>query len=207
MSEKPSAPATERNSSSILGVLRIEFLGCRSVLEIGSGTGQHAVTFAAELPRLTWQTSDLDENHDGIHAWLDAAKLPNVHRPLSLDVMSASGKAHSYDGVYSSNTAHIMSYPAVVNMFGLVSRVLQDDGVFCLYGPFRQNGRFNTQSNANFHDSLVAGDPAMGIRDLEDLDALARDGGLIRSSLYAMPANNLLAVWRRSTSRRHHDGT
>lgn len=202
MGDKPSAPATERNSSAILGVLRIEFRGCRSVLEIGSGTGQHAVTFASALPHLTWQTSDLDENHEGIRAWLDAANLPNVRRPLSLDVMSADGKAHSYDGVYSSNTAHIMSYPAVVRMFVLVSRVLQDDGVFCLYGPFRQNGRFNTQSNASFHDSLVARDPAMGIRELEDLDALATDGGLHRSRLYAMPANNLLAVWRRTTPRR-----
>lgn len=202
MIEKPSAPATERNSSSILGVLRIEFRGCRSVLEIGSGTGQHAVTFASELPHLTWQTSDLDENHQGIHAWLAAANLPNVRRPLSLDVMSASATAHSYDGVYSSNTAHIMSYAAVVQMFVLVGRVLQDNGVFCLYGPFRQNGRFSTQSNASFHDSLVARDSAMGIRELEDLDALAIDAGLHRSGLYAMPANNLLAVWRRITPRR-----
>ncbi len=202
MNRKSFASATERNSISILGVLRIEFRDCRSVLEIGSVTGQHAVTFSAEFPHLTWQASDLDENHDGIHAWLDAANLPNVHRPLSLDVMSASGEAQSYDAVYSSNTAHIMSYPAVVKMFGLVSRVLQDNGVFCLYGPFRQHGRFSTQSNANFHDSLVIRDSAMGIRELEDLDALANDGGLHRSNLYAMPANNLLAVWRRSASRR-----
>ncbi len=202
MNTKPFAPATERNSSSILGVLRIEFRGCRSVLEIGSGTGQHAVAFAAGLPHLTWQTSDLDESHGGIDAWIDAANLPNVRRPLSLDVMSATGEAHSYDGVYSSNTAHIMSYPAVVKMFRLVSHVLQENGVFCLYGPFRQNGRFSTQSNANFHDSLVVRDSAMGIRELEDLDALAIDGGLHRSILYAMPANNLLAVWRRSASRR-----
>lgn len=198
MSRRPFAPATERNSSSILGVLRIEFRGCRSVLEIGSGTGQHAVAFAAALPHLTWQTSDLDESHGGIHAWIDAANLPNVRRPLSLDVMFATGEAHSYDGVYSANTAHIMSYAAVVKMFGLVSHVLQDNGVFCLYGPFRQNGRFSTQSNANFHDSLVIRDSAMGIRELEDLDALANDGGLHRSNLFAMPANNLLAVWRRN---------
>ena len=107
-----------------------------------------------------------------------------------------------FDGVYSSNTAHIMSYAAVVKMFVLVGRVLQDNGVFCLYGPFRQNGRFSTQSNASFHDSLVARDSAMGIRELEDLDALAIDAGLHRSGLYAMPANNLLAVWRRITPRR-----
>ncbi len=202
MNEKLSAPATERNSSSILGVLRVEFRNCRSVLEIGSGTGQHAVTFAADLPQLIWQTSDLDENHAGIDAWLDAANLSNVRRPLSLDVMSASGEVHRYDGVYSSNTAHIMSYPEVVKMFGLVSRVLQENGVFCLYGPFRQNGRFNTPSNAAFHDSLVARSSEMGLRELEDLDALAIDGGLHRSGLYAMPANNLLAVWRRHKSRR-----
>ncbi len=201
MNTKPFAPATERNSSSILGVLRIEFRGCRSVLEIGSGTGQHAVAFAAGLPHLTWQTSDLDESHGGIDAWIDAANLPNVRRPLSLDVMSTTGEAHSYDGVYSSNTAHIMSFPAVVKMFGLVGRVLQDNGVFCLYGPFRQNGRFSTQSNANFHDSLVVRDSSMGVRALEDLDALAIDGGLRRSNLYAMPANNLLVVWRRIASR------
>lgn len=201
MTEKPFAPATERNAQAILEVLRHEFRSCRSVLEIGSGTGQHAVSFAAEMGHLTWQTSDRDENHCGIHAWIEEAALANVRKPLSLDVLTAPASCDQYDAVFSANTTHIMSYAAVEKMFGIVGQVLPDAGVFCLYGPFRQNGAFNTPSNEEFDRSLRARDPAMGIRDLEDLDGLAIDEDLRRARLYAMPANNQLAVWIKGAHR------
>jgi cyclopropane fatty-acyl-phospholipid synthase-like methyltransferase len=189
---------TARNCEPILAVLRNEFQDSQSVLEIGSGSGQHATVFAADLDYLSWQTSDRNENHEEIRNWLAAAGLPNVLSPLSLDVLDASMAADTYDAVFSANTAHIMSINAVEEMFTLVSDVLRSGGVFCLYGPFCQNGKFNTDSNAGFHASLRARDSAMGIRHLEDLDRFAASGGMRRKRLYAMPANNFLAVWHKA---------
>jgi len=197
VTDKPFAPATARNSEAILGVLRYEFRDVKSVLEIGSGTGQHAVAFAAQMGHLSWQTSDLEVHHDGIRAWLREAALANVLEPLTLDVTAAELPATSFDAVFSANTAHIMSFVAVQKMFALVAAVLNDRGRFCLYGPFRQHGQFNTQSNAEFHRSLRQQDPDRGIRHLEDLDSLAIAGDLERRRLYAMPANNFLAVWQK----------
>lgn len=197
MIEKPFSDSAERNAAPILEVLRHEFSDCTAVLEIGSGTGQHAARFSRSLPHLRWQTSDLDENHSGIHAWVEDAALENLLTPLSLDVMTADVRAKAYDGVYSSNTAHIMSFDGVTRMFELVGKALVDAGVFCLYGPFRQNGNFNTASNAAFDEGLRARHPDMGIRELESLDDLGGDNGLVRVRLYAMPANNHLAVWRK----------
>ncbi len=201
MIDKPFAAATERNSQPILGVIRHEFGAARSVLEIGSGTGQHAACFGAALEHLTWQTSELEENHAGIRAWLDAVGLQNVRAPLLLDVRSVSMLPDSFDGVFSANTAHIMSFAVVEKMFSLVAAVLNGDGTFCLYGPFRQDGDFGTPSNAEFHKSLRHRDENMGIRHLEDLDRLAAEGGMHRSALYAMPANNFLAVWKKESSK------
>jgi len=195
MSDKPFAPATERNREPILDVLREEFRGLRTIFEIGSGTGQHAVYFGTALEHLLWQTSDVRENHPGIKVWLSEAGLSNVLQPICFDVLSAALPDDTYDGVYSANTAHIMSFKAVKKMFGLVSSLLNDGGVFVLYGPFRQHGEFNTQSNADFHRSLRERNPDMGIRDLEELDSLAGMGGMQRVRLYALPANNHIAVW------------
>ena len=122
---RPNSPAAERNREPILDVLRREFSDCRRVLEIGSGTGQHAVWFAAEMPWLTWQTSDREQNHQGINAWIDTAKVENVRRPLALDVQEPADIAATYDGIFSANTAHIMSIAAVRDMFGLAGG---DDG-------------------------------------------------------------------------------
>ncbi len=198
MNDKPFAPATERNSQPILGVLRTEFARASSILEIGSGTGQHTVAFAAELSQIVWQASDVAENQAGIRAWLHEAKLPNVLQPLVLDVLVDELPTETYDGVFSANTAHIMSFVAVEKMFSIVNNVLVADGLFVLYGPFRQGGEFNTTSNADFHRSLRQRDPAMGIRHIEDLDELAAQGGMERERLYAMPANNHIAVWQKT---------
>lgn len=201
MSQKPFAAATERNSLPILNVIRHEFERASSALEIGSGTGQHAVCFGKALGHLVWQTSELAENHAGIDLWLDEAGLPNVRKPVELDVMTADVSPQSFDAVYSANTAHIMSFPAVVEMFSLAGKALRDDGVFCLYGPFRQDGEFSTQSNADFDNSLRERNSEMGIRDIEALDELGESVGMVRERLYAMPANNCLVIWVKRKSR------
>jgi len=198
MTDKPFSEYAERNGEPILEVLRSEFSGCTKVLEIGSGTGQHAVRFAQALAFLEWQSSDLDKNHDGIRTRVSDSGLTNLLPPLSLDVLTAGVPAVSCDGVFSANTAHIMSVEAVQKMFEIVGNVLLASGVFCLYGPFRQNGEFNTPSNAVFHQSLRSRNPEMGIRHLESLDDYAMAHNLERVRLYAMPANNHIAVWHKA---------
>jgi len=193
---KPWSAAAEQNAAPILEILRNEFRDCSEVLEIGSGTGQHAVHFASELRNLRWQTSDLDENHAGILARLADASLTNVLAPLSLDVSQAN-IGSKFDAVFSANTAHIMSFDTVIKMVALVGSALRVGGVFCLYGPFRRFGEFNTASNARFDVSLRSRHAAMGIRDLEDLDEACSAQGLRRLSLYAVPSNNLVVVWQK----------
>jgi cyclopropane fatty-acyl-phospholipid synthase-like methyltransferase len=197
MLNRPFSEYAERNGAPILEVLRREFSDAVTILEIGSGTGQHAHRFASEMPNLTWQTSDLDENHNGIKAWVEDSKLTNLLPPISLDVLTADIVAASFDGVYSANTAHIMSFDAVLRMFSLVGKGLKPEGKFCLYGPFRQDGKFNAASNAAFDQSLRTQDTDMGIRDLESLDDIGSRHGLSHRTLYAMPANNHIAVWHK----------
>jgi SAM-dependent methyltransferase len=197
MTDKPYSEYAERNGAPILSVLQGEFANCTRVLEIGSGTGQHAAQFAKALPFLQWQTSDRDENLGGINAWVKDSGLSNLLPPLSMDVLIADVAAASCDAVFSANTAHIMSIEAVQKMFALVGKALSDGGVFCLYGPFRQGGDFNTPSNAAFHKTLRSRNSEMGIRHLESLDGYARDHDMDRVRLYAMPANNHIAVWHK----------
>jgi cyclopropane fatty-acyl-phospholipid synthase-like methyltransferase len=196
MTDKPDAPASGRNRNAILEVIKTEFATCHSVLEIGSGTGQHAVYFADAMPWLKWQTSDLAENHSGIDSWIADSGLENVRRPILLDVQQADGIDGNYDGIFSANTAHIMSIHGVRCMFDVVGRVLSPGGVFCLYGPFNQNGKFTSESNERFDQSLRSRDPAMGIRDLNELESFAAGVAMRRARRYAMPANNMLVVWR-----------
>jgi len=197
MSDRPDAPAAVRNRDAILQVLRHELEGELRVLEIGSGTGQHAIHFAASLPGLTWQTSDRGQNHDGIRQWIASSGLGNVLDPILLDVSDAADLDADYDAVFSANTAHIMSAGSVVDMVDLVGKVLTPTGRFILYGPFRVERQFSTESNMRFDESLKAQDPAMGIRDLEWIDALAASRDMARVKTYAMPANNMLLVWEK----------
>ena len=197
MAEKPFSEYAERNAAPILEILKREFRDSSQVLEIGSGTGQHAVAFARKLRHLYWQTSDMDANHAGISAWVAHAGIENLGAPVSLDVRTAQVDENAYDAAFSSNTAHIMSIDAVEKMFTLLGRALRDGGVFCLYGPFQRNGAFNTQSNADFDASLRQRDPAMGIRDIERLDEFAYAAGMRRQRMYAVPSNNNVAVWHR----------
>lgn len=196
--DKPCAAAAARNAAPILGVLRHELRGCATLFEIGSGTGQHAVTVAAALPELEWQTSDLEQSHSGIRAWIADAGLENVVAPMCFDVLTAEPDGKKFDAVFSANTAHIMSYAAVRRTFELAGAMLGVPGVFCLYGPFSRGGAFSTPSNEAFDASLRARNADMGIRDLDDLEVLAGRNGMQLERTYAMPANNLLVVWTRN---------
>lgn len=197
MDSKPFACAAARNANAILEALALEMRHCRDVLEIGSGTGQHAVHVAARLGYLRWQTSDLAENHASICAWIKDSGLANVGEPLDLDVRSAAVDPASWDGVFSANTAHIMSSDTVVAMFDVAARALRPSGMFVLYGPLTIDGRATTTSNEEFDRSLRRTNQSMGLRDLAWLDGLAAERSLRRESLYAMPANNFLVAWRR----------
>ena len=193
--DKPFSPASARNQAAILGVLREHFADRTRVLEVGSGTGQHAVHFAAALPQLTWQCSDVEANLPGIRLWLAEAALANTPAPLAFDVNGDAPPAR-YDAVFTANTLHIMGWPEVQRLFALLPALLQPDALLAVYGPFNRHGAFTSQSNAAFDASLRAVDPKRGIRDAEAVDALARSAGFVPVKDHAMPANNALLVWR-----------
>ncbi|MBK1644941.1 methylase [Thiocapsa imhoffii] len=197
--EKPYSQACEENKHPILEVIAPLFRTARRLLEIGSGTGQHAVFFAAHLPHLIWQTSDRSENLPGIHRWLADAELANLPPPLELDVLGP-WPVPACDAVFSANTAHIMSESAVAAMFAGIGKILADGGHFALYGPFNRDGRFTSESNAQFDAMLRAHNPAMGLRDVAQLARLGRAQGLELCADHAMPVNNRLLVWRAETS-------
>ncbi|MGN7727162.1 DUF938 domain-containing protein [Luteimonas sp. 22616] len=197
MIDKPFAPACERNREPILDVLREHFARRHRVLEIGSGTGQHAVYFAAAMPWLEWQCSDRAEHLPGIRMWLDEAGLPNTPPPLELDVARGPWPAPGFDAVFSANTLHIMGWPDVVALFAGMAGVLADSASVVVYGPFNDGGAYTSDSNREFDGWLKARDPRSGIRDVEAVDALARAIGLQRVADVAMPANNRCLAWRR----------
>ena len=195
--DKPFSPSSARNRDPILAVLRSIFADRRRVLEIGSGTGQHAAYFADALPHLIWQSSDVVENHPGIAAWLADAGLPNTPPPLKLDVnQSRWPSADTFDAVYSANTLHIMGWDEVQTLFRRLPEVLAPDAVVAIYGPFNYGGRFTSDSNAAFDARLKSDDRKRGIRDFEAVNALADEAGLQLEHDHAMPANNRCLVWR-----------
>lgn len=194
----PDAPATGRNREPILAVLREYFADRTRVLEIGSGTGQHAVHFAAAMPWLQWQTSDLPDRHAAITAWIAEAKLPNVLPLLALDVdRPEQWPSQRFDAVFSANTLHIMGWPQVQALFANLPRVLTPEASVVIYGPFNIGGEFTSPSNAAFDAQLRAADPQRGIRDLEAVQALASEAGLGFVADIPMPANNRCLVWQR----------
>ena len=198
----PNAPSCERNRAPILAVLQRHFAERRHVLEIGSGTGQHAVHFAAALPWLRWQCSDRAEYLPGIHAWLDHAALPNTPAPAELDVATGPwpepANGSGFDAAFSANTLHIMGWPEVEAFFAGLDRTLAADAVLVVYGPFNYGGDYTSGSNREFDAWLKARDPRSAIRDFEAVDALARGIGLALVEDVEMPANNRCLVWRRA---------
>jgi cyclopropane fatty-acyl-phospholipid synthase-like methyltransferase len=192
---KPHSPACDRNRGPILQVLR-QYLGDRHrLLEIGSGTGQHAVYFAAEFPQLIWQCSDLADNLPAINRWLGDAGLPNTPAPLCLDV-TTDWPRQTYDVIFTANSLHIMDWSSVERLFTRLPAALDHDGLLIVYGPFNYGGRFTSDSNGRFDDWLKARGPHQGIRNFESVDALAQQARLKLLADHQMPANNRTLIWR-----------
>jgi SAM-dependent methyltransferase len=194
----PFSAACERNKVPILEQLRQHFASAVDVLEIGSGTGQHAVYFAAQLPHLRWQPSERAEYLPALAARIAAARLANLSVPIALDVTSGMWPAASFTAAFSANTLHIMDWDAVEASFVGIGKVLAPGGVLAVYGPFRYAGRYTSDSNRAFDLDLKRRDPASGVRDFEAVDGLARQYRLALVADHAMPANNQLLVWRRA---------
>lgn len=192
---KPFSQACENNKQPILNVLQRVFADRKKVLEVGSGTGQHAVFFAANLPHLHWQTSDLPENHPGIREWFRESNLPNLSGPITIDADQQPWSVEPVDAVFTANTFHIMSWPQVQRLFQGIAPILQADAVLAVYGPFNYKGEFTSESNRNFDAWLKQRGVHQGIRDFEAVNALAEGIGLELLEDNAMPANNRLLVW------------
>ena len=211
---RPFSQACENNKAPIFEVMKRVFADRKKVLEIGSGTGQHAAAFAAGLPALSWQTSDLKVHHPGIRQWIEASDASNLLLPLALDVTDlpwslgggeaddeaaeCEGLNDTVDAVFTANTLHIMSWSHVQSFFKGLSSVLSEDGILMVYGPFNYDGKYTSASNARFDQWLKDRDPASGIRDIEAVNTLASEIGLELSEDNEMPANNRLLVWRRA---------
>lgn len=198
MDMKPFADSCEQNKQPILNILREHLTATQTVLEIGSGTGQHAVYFAQALPHLQWLTSDVSCYHAGIQAWVDDASCDNVAPPLTLDVNQEDWPVQAVDAIYSANTLHIMSWPSVENLFQGIGSIVKPGGLCCFYGPFNYHGAYTSDSNARFDAWLKARDPLSGVRDFEALNALAHAQDLTLQADHAMPANNRLLVWQKA---------
>jgi len=203
MMSKPFSQACENNKQPILNVLTNVFSKTDHVLEIGSGTGQHAVFFGQHLPHLTWQTSDLAINHSGINLWLDETALPNVQKPIDIDLHKTwpvPSNNQRIDGLYTANTLHIISWPLVVKFFEGIAKNLVKKANVCIYGPFNYQGKYTSESNANFDIWLKDRDINSGIRNIEEILLLANSAGLSLIDDHVMPANNRLLVFVKTTS-------
>jgi trans-aconitate methyltransferase len=192
--QKPFAPACERNRQPILDQLQTIFAEVDSVLEIGSGTGQHAVFFAQHLPHLQWQPSDRAENLAGIAAWCSEVQLPNLRMPIELDI-DKPWPLQTVAAVFTANTLHIMNWRQVQIFFKELARHMVGGSVLAVYGPFNYNGRYTSESNAQFDQWLKMQSPYSAIRDFEAVDALAKGAGLTLVADQEMPANNRLLHW------------
>ncbi len=190
--------AADRNKAPILKIIATEFAHTRRVLEIGSGTGQHALHFAAHLPHISWQPSDTGDYLPTLRERLRSEGAANLREVMELDVRTQPWPVDRVDGIFSANTLHIMSWKAVQDFFRGVGHVLGTPGVLCIYGPFRYGDRYTSDSNARFDEFLQRRDPDSGLRDAHELDGLARQQGLQLGADHAMPANNQLLVWTRN---------
>lgn len=196
--EKPYSQACENNKTPILNVLKTAFAHVSNVLEVGSGTGQHAVHFASNLPHLNWHCSDVEDYHQGINQWIDEYPSDNLIRPRTLKLardewLAKCEKGNVYDGLYSANTAHIMLKHEIQTFMQSVNAHLPEHGVFCQYGPFIVAGKFTSQSNQDFHERLIESGRG-GYRDIDELSAWAPR--LQLSKVIDMPANNLMLIWK-----------
>lgn len=192
-------PAPERNKAPILDVLRRVLPASGQLLELASGSGQHAAFFAQALPTWTVQPSDVDaSNLASIRAWVQEMQLPNLKPPLSLDVRSERWDVACFDAVFNANMIHIAPFECCLGMLRGAARHLTPEGLLVVYGPFRIGEAHTSKSNEEFDASLRARDPRWGVRDLLQVVAEAERLGFILSERVAMPANNQTLVFRRS---------
>lgn len=197
MKPTPFSQSCENNKWPILQILQRVFTEPALILEIGTGTGQHAEFFAQQMPHLQWQPTDRPGEHELCRERLREAGLQSVAEPLPLDVLEPTWPVSGVEGAFSANTLHIMGWDGVDALFRGLGSVLPPGGYFCVYGPFNEHGHFTSDSNARFHEHLRSQDPAMGIRDIDDLKALGEGTGLALIEQCPMPANNQLLVWQR----------
>lgn len=197
---KPFSQASENNKHPILNIIKNVFTNTKTVLEIGSGTGQHAVFFGQHLSHLTWQTSDLAINHQAINLWLDESDLDNLEPPVCIDLNEVwtEVKGIDFDAVYTANTLHIIRWSLVVKFFEGIKQNLASKGLVCIYGPFKYQGEFTSASNADFDLWLKDRDKESGIRDMEAILRLANSADLNLLEDHEMPANNRLLVFSKT---------
>ena len=199
MIEKPFSQACQNNCAPILEQLRHLLANKQTILEVGSGTGQHAVYFAQHCPHLFWQCSDLPQYHEGINLWIDDTlpHLPanNVGRPITFDVTQPQWPQDTFDAVFTANTLHIMGWKSVETFFSRIAELLNPKALLIVYGPMNYNARYTSESNRQFDALLKQRNPLSGIRDFEVLDELANKAGLTLQEDNPMPANNRLVVW------------
>lgn len=198
MQNIPFSSAAERNRQPILEQLKLYFPKQGNVLEIGSGTGQHAVFFTRNLTGLRWQPSDRQENIAGLEACFAAENNDRVLPVMELDVLHDQWPECDYDAAFSANTAHIMGWQAVVAMFAGLTGCLLSGSRFCLYGPFNIDQQFTSESNRQFDAQLRSGNPQMGIRDMDAMESLANKNHMQLERKLTMPANNFLLVFKKS---------
>jgi len=194
----PFSQACDNNKQPILDVLKLVFTKPITVVEIGSGTGQHSTYLSKHLPHVIWQSTDLQCNLSGIERWRDHSQHKNLKPALALNVRDQEWPIDHVDAFFSANTAHIMSWEEVELFVIGVGKHLLQGGHFCLYGPFKYNGSFTSDSNRAFDVHLRDVDPNRGIRDFEMIQALALKSGLELIADHNMPANNQMVVWRKS---------
>jgi cyclopropane fatty-acyl-phospholipid synthase-like methyltransferase len=197
---KPFSQACENNKQPILDILTRVFAKQTKVLEIGSGTGQHAVYFAKNLPFLIWKTGDLFINHQGINQWIDDFPTSNINRPIEIDLTVVQALSENVDTIYSANTLHIISWQLVQQFFNMVELNLSANGVLCIYGPFNYQGNYTSESNENFDLWLKERDKQSGIRDFEAICLLAEQAGLLLKEDIEMPANNRILIFNKTTT-------
>jgi len=199
---KPFSDSCVQNQREICSVLLTLLIDSKHVLEIGSGTGQHAVYFAERLRHLIWQTSDQKQYHQGISLWLDEAGLDNTRAPFSLDVSKDNwpelNTIQPIDALFSANAVHIMSWDNVLDYFRHGTKLLEKNGLFLLYGPFNYNGEYTSESNASFDQWLKVRDLESGIRDFEALDELANKNSMKLTHDIEMAANNRILCWNKA---------
>ncbi len=198
---KPYSESSEENKDVILNVIQPLLLEKKSLFEIGSGTGQHAIYFAQAMPHIQWHTSDRSEAIAGIKMWVDEykvnGKLHNLHSPIPLDVAQKHWPEIKVDAIFTANTLHIMHWNEVQNLFNNMTKLLSEDGIVLAYGPFNYQGKYTSDSNARFDAWLKSGDANSGIKDFSVLVTLAENNGFKLFADYEMPSNNRILCWKK----------